>query len=58
MDIRRDFVGVHVPTGLISLSDVVRFAIEELRVRPRRSDWQAILDEASRRLAMEFHRPY
>jgi hypothetical protein len=51
LDIRRDLVGIHVPTGPISLTDVVRFAIEELQVRPRRSDWQAILDEVGRRLA-------
>jgi hypothetical protein len=51
LDIRRDLVRMHVPAGPISLADVVRFAIEELQVRPRRSDWQAILDDVGRRLA-------
>jgi len=51
LGIRRDLVGVHVPTGPIALTDVVRFASEELRVRPRRADWRDILDDVSSRLA-------
>ena len=38
----------HVPTGRVSLEGVVRFAIEELGVRPLRSDWHKILDEGQR----------
>jgi len=33
----------HIPTGLVSLADVLRFAIEDLGVRPLRPDWPAIL---------------
>lgn len=35
----------HVPTGRISLEDVLRFAIAELGVEPRREDWSEVLDE-------------
>lgn len=34
----------HVPTGYVSLQAVIRFAIEELGVRPRRPDWGQVLD--------------
>jgi hypothetical protein len=34
----------HVPTGLVPLAAVIRFAIEELGVRPLRGDWRKILD--------------
>jgi hypothetical protein len=34
----------HVPTGLIALEDVVRFAISQLGVKPLKSDWQTALD--------------
>ncbi len=36
--------GIHVPTGLIALEDVISFAITELGVRPRRADWTRILE--------------
>ena len=35
----------HIPTGELSLADVVRLLIEELGVRPRRADWRAVLAE-------------
>lgn len=37
----------HFPTGRVSIEDVIRFAITELRVRPRHRDgeWQARLVE-------------
>jgi hypothetical protein len=41
----RDFVGVHVPTGPLDLEDVIRFAIEELGVRPRVRSWAAVLEQ-------------
>jgi hypothetical protein len=34
---------IHVPTGEVSLVDVVRLAITELGVEPRREDWESIL---------------
>jgi hypothetical protein len=44
LGILRDLVGIHVPTGPLTLEDVIRFAIEELRVRPRVRDWAAALE--------------
>ncbi len=37
---------LHVPTGHVELSDIVRFLLAEVGVSPRRSDWQAVLDAA------------
>lgn len=34
---------VHFPTGIVSLTEVIRLAIEEFHVEPRRSDWDTIL---------------
>ncbi len=36
----------HLPTGRVAVEQVLRLAIEELRVEPRRDDWQAVLTEA------------
>lgn len=33
----------HIPTGFVTLADVVRMLIEELGVEPRRADWHAIV---------------
>lgn len=33
----------HIPTGRVSLESVIRFAIEELGVRPLRPDWDRVL---------------
>jgi hypothetical protein len=38
----------HVPTGRVSLEAVVRFAIQELGVRPIRPDWEQVLDAGQR----------
>ena len=38
----------HVPTGRVSLEAVIRFAIAELHVRPRRPDWQQVLTAGER----------
>lgn len=34
---------MHLPTGFITLADVVRLLIAELGIAPRRPDWEAIL---------------
>jgi hypothetical protein len=43
---RFDLPKIHIPTGRVPLEDVVRMAITEFRVEPRRDDWQAILNES------------
>jgi hypothetical protein len=43
---------MHIPTGVVTLGAVVRFAIEELGVRPSRSDWAEVLGDSD-----ESHRP-
>lgn len=35
----------HIPTGFVTLPDVVRLAIGGLSVRPRRSDWDNVLTQ-------------
>ena len=45
LGLQRDFVGIHVPTGPLNLEDVIRFAIEELGIRPRIRNWAAVLDQ-------------
>lgn len=42
---RLDTARLQLPTGWVSLPAVLRFAVQELRVRPLRSDWTAILAE-------------
>lgn len=37
---------IHLPTGEVSLSDVIRLAITELGVELRRDDWEPILSRA------------
>lgn len=39
---------IHLPTGEVSLANVLRLAISELEVEPRRDDWEAILSQAGR----------
>ena len=34
----------HFPTGLVALEEVLRLAIREFGVRPRRPDWAEVLD--------------
>jgi len=38
---------IHLPTGEVSLADVLRLAITELEVEPRRDDWEALLSHTS-----------
>ena len=37
----------HYPTGPVTLADVVRLLIADFQVRPRRTDWQRILDRVT-----------
>jgi hypothetical protein len=37
----------HLPTGIVTLAEVVHSAITDFHVEPRRADWQAILDAAA-----------
>ena len=41
-----DLTKAHLPTGHVTLQDVVRFVITEWGVRPRRDDWPAVLASA------------
>lgn len=43
-------IQAHLPTGRISLVDVVRMTISEFGVTPLRADWQSVLDRAEREL--------
>ena len=36
----------HLPTGIITLPDVLRLAITDMGVEPRRDDWERVLAEA------------
>jgi hypothetical protein len=38
-----DLSKIHLPTGSLTLPQIVRFAIEELAVEPLRDDWRAAL---------------
>lgn len=35
----------HLPTGHVALAAVLRVLLDALEVRPRRSNWRAVLDE-------------
>ena len=39
-----DLGQVHFPTGRVALEDVLRLAIQELRVSPQRTEWAEVLD--------------
>lgn len=43
---RRDVRDAHLPTGHVSLSDLIRLLIEEMGAQPRRQDWDTVLDES------------
>jgi hypothetical protein len=36
--------GMHLPTGHVTLADVVRLLITEFDIRPRRADWAGVLE--------------
>lgn len=44
-------MNAHVPTGQVLLPDVLRFAIAELGVTPRRDDWATVFAQARTALA-------
>lgn len=48
--------GAHYPTGRISLEQVIRFAIDQLRVQPMRDDWDKVLSMNEARF--ELHRSW
>ena len=41
--LRPDLAGAHLPTRQITLDEVLRLAIEQFGVEPRRDDWDAVL---------------
>jgi hypothetical protein len=41
---RKDIARAHIPTGRISLEEVLRFAITELGANPLREDWEGVLN--------------
>lgn len=47
----------HVPTGFVSAAAVIRFAIVELGVRPLRSDWDSVLEEAEQIVGWDALKP-
>lgn len=44
-----ELMGAHIPTGRVALEQVLRFAIETFKVRPRRADWRDVLFGTRRR---------
>ncbi len=38
--------GMHLPTGPIELSSIVRLLIEEFKIEPRREDWRDVLSRS------------
>ncbi len=47
----------HIPTGRVSIESVVRFAIEELGVKPLRNGWQKDLDRSESTFRFWSRRP-
>lgn len=35
----------HIPTGRVSLEDIVRFAVEEVSISPRNENWRIVLEQ-------------
>ena len=40
---REELNSAHLPTGYVSLADIIRLLIRDFRATPRRGDWQSIL---------------
>ena len=38
----------HLPTGYITLAELLRVAVTDLGVEPLQGDWQVVLDDADR----------
>ena len=45
---------VHLPTGYVTVEDVIRFCIVDLEVRPLSNDWHQELEESYRRFRTEY----
>lgn len=46
-DIPVRFDEMHLPTGMVTLAQVVRLLITEFGVEPRRDDWEAVLSSTA-----------
>jgi len=44
----RRFGKAHLPTGYVTLAELLRVAITDLGVEPLRDDWQTVLGDAER----------
>jgi hypothetical protein len=49
LEARPDFMHAHLPTGRVSIEEVLRWVIEECGVEPNRTDWKSVLDETQGR---------
>lgn len=49
-DLWRPLSRAHLPTGRIAVQDVLRLAIRDFGVPPRRADWAAVLERTRRTL--------
>jgi len=49
-----DLADMHIPTGFVTLEDVVQLLISEFDIRPRRADWDMLL-RANRTVAVAEH---
>ena len=47
MAARRELSDTHLPTGLVSISEILRMLIRDFSVTPRREDWESVLNEVS-----------
>ena len=43
---RPEIGDAHLPTGKVSISEILRTLIRDFSVTPRRSDWESVLDES------------
>ena len=41
--------GAHVPTGRVSIEDVLLFAIQDLKAEPKRDDWDVVLRDGKQK---------
>lgn len=48
---------LHLPTGYVTVEEILRFCITDLRVRPLSGDWHRLLEESHRLFKTEFAVP-
>lgn len=48
---------LHLPTGYVTIEEILRFCIVDLEVRPLSADWDAILTESYERFKAEANKP-